>query len=176
MSPCTWIDAGDDFGPIVVCGPKPRRRRCSACRELGDLLCDFPVADGKTCDKPLCRRCAVSVGPDLDHCPGHHQEDALPRNPTDQSKCRSCQAAVYWVVTANGKKMPVDAEPTGNGGFYLFQRPERGDVEAHLAAVHVKSSRPEDEAVIAGASRRGQNRYTSHFETCPQREQHRRTR
>jgi hypothetical protein len=26
------------------------------------------------------------------------------------SKCRSCGATVYWIVTKNGKKMPVEAD------------------------------------------------------------------
>lgn len=100
----------------------------------------------------------------------------MPKSPTEPSKCRSCPAQVYWVVTAKGKRMPVDVEPSAEGGFFLFQRPARGEAEAHLAAVHIQSSRPEDEAVIAGAMKRGQNRYTSHFQTCVNADQHRRPR
>lgn len=51
--------------------PKP----CSICKEPSSRLCDFVVdrthsAVG-TCDKPLCTRCAVSVGRNVDHCPDH---------------------------------------------------------------------------------------------------------
>lgn len=45
------------------------------------ILCDYPVEnrrsrfptykESSTCDKPLCRECAISVGPDKDHCPSH---------------------------------------------------------------------------------------------------------
>lgn len=53
----------------VVCSRAPRRKRCSACGNLGKLECDG-------CDKPLCAECSVSLGkhPDaslgsLDYCP-----------------------------------------------------------------------------------------------------------
>jgi hypothetical protein len=52
----------------IVCGPK-QNARCSRCRAPGILLCDFPVADGKTCDKPMCPKHAVEVGPDRHYCP-----------------------------------------------------------------------------------------------------------
>lgn len=56
------------------------RRRCSACkRTWATLECDFPTPARKsgTCDKPLCRRCAISKGDNLDFCP-HHPEGGLP--------------------------------------------------------------------------------------------------
>lgn len=69
----------------IVCsrgrrGKKPKA--CAFCGKPSSLLCDFkrraPEISGgvqrlvdKTCDKPLCVACAVSVGEDLDHCPDH---------------------------------------------------------------------------------------------------------
>lgn len=57
---------------------KPRRRRCSAlgrlgvrCDRTGTLQCDYQVAVGRTCDAYICGQHAVSVGPDVDHCPKH---------------------------------------------------------------------------------------------------------
>lgn len=50
---------------------------CSKCGEPGDLLCDGPHpsgmrSGGKTCDKPLCRSCAVSIRyVNVDFCPEH---------------------------------------------------------------------------------------------------------
>lgn len=32
------------------------------------LLCDGPVAVGKTCDRPICVSCATHDGPDRDYC------------------------------------------------------------------------------------------------------------
>jgi hypothetical protein len=52
--------------PRVRCSNKP-------CVRWAPLRCDFPTPTRKsgTCDKPLCKQCAVSVGEDLDHCPSH---------------------------------------------------------------------------------------------------------
>jgi hypothetical protein len=49
-------------------------RWCSCgCRRRATIQCDFPKPGRKsgTCDAWLCRGCAVSVGPDRDHCPEH---------------------------------------------------------------------------------------------------------
>lgn len=35
------------------------------------------------------------------------------------SVCRVCPAAIIWAVTANGKAMPVDAEPADGGNVKL---------------------------------------------------------
>jgi hypothetical protein len=70
--PCqTFYD--EQGKPIGVVCSRVRRRRCSACGNLGaEILCDGPGARaGKTCDRALCRRCATSVGPDVDLCPAH---------------------------------------------------------------------------------------------------------
>lgn len=51
-----------------VCGDAPRRRRCWHCNRLTNLLCDGPVAVGKTCDRPVCANCRTVGGPDTDYC------------------------------------------------------------------------------------------------------------
>lgn len=35
---------------------------------------------------------------------------------TPEAECRSCHATVYWITTANGKRMPVDCEVEGAYG------------------------------------------------------------
>lgn len=55
-----------------VCGPgvKP----CRFCGTYSEALCDYPIAPGKTCDAPLCKRCRVKQGAewqDIDFCPTH---------------------------------------------------------------------------------------------------------
>lgn len=58
-------------GPgYIACTRGPRKQKCSFCGNVSTLLCDFPVAGG-TCDKPLCRQCARSIGPNVDHCFAH---------------------------------------------------------------------------------------------------------
>ena len=57
----------------IVCTRGERKKRC-ACGNVATLLCDFPLTGektGKTCDAPICRRCAKSVGPNRDYCPAH---------------------------------------------------------------------------------------------------------
>lgn len=70
---------------VIVCGRRDRKP-CSTPGCTGDatVQCDFPVyrANGigipgsarrpnATCDRYVCRRCAVNVGKDRDYCPPH---------------------------------------------------------------------------------------------------------
>lgn len=69
------------------------------------------------------------------------------------SKCRSCGAPVRWVVTVNGRRMPIDPHPSDDGNMVL-----RSGV-----AYVVKPDEAPDEA-----------RWISHFATCPNAKRHRR--
>jgi hypothetical protein len=62
-------------GAAIVCGPRPRQKRC-ACGRPATLLCDWKVADrpGATCDKPICAECATSPAPGKDLCLAHAEE------------------------------------------------------------------------------------------------------
>jgi RNA polymerase subunit RPABC4/transcription elongation factor Spt4 len=57
---------------------KERARRCKVCgRKTGSRwqrLCDFVLANGKTCDLLMCSNCAEATGPDTDLCPVHSIE------------------------------------------------------------------------------------------------------
>lgn len=74
--------------------------------------------------------------------------------------CRSCGAEVIWTVTKTGKKMPVDAKPDPDGKLIVWKND---------AGVH---ARYEDDAPAFVQNR--PSRFTSHFATCPQAQQHRR--
>lgn len=52
----------------------PPHCRAPDCGRMGDLLCDYPVGDGKTCDAPLCKHHGQEVAPDTHYCPAHHIE------------------------------------------------------------------------------------------------------
>lgn len=69
--------------------------------------------------------------------------------------CRSCGAPIIWVPTANGKKMPLDAEPNPSGNVII-----------------------RDGALMVGASaenvRDGEQLLMPHWATCPESERFRR--
>lgn len=48
---------------------------CAECARVGDeFLCDYPVGEGKTCDRPLCSDHAHEVAPNIHYCTGHHAD------------------------------------------------------------------------------------------------------
>jgi hypothetical protein len=57
----------------IVCGPRPRSKKCCACAKPGELLCDWKIGGGKTCDKPICAEHAQHVDDDKDLCPEHQE-------------------------------------------------------------------------------------------------------
>lgn len=73
------------------------------------------------------------------------------------SQCRSCAANIIWVISEKGKRTPLDVDPTNEGiRFKLFAHP---DLEGEALMVHTK--------VGPG--------FSSHFVTCPDRDEHRKT-
>lgn len=57
-----------EIAHVFICGNKrPPRCRCGA---VATLLCDAPGQSRGTCDKAMCKTCAVEVG-DEHHCPDH---------------------------------------------------------------------------------------------------------
>lgn len=66
----------------------------------------------------------------------------------EKGKCRDCGVDILWVRTANGRLMPLDAEPVADGNLVLVNGVPtliRGDLS---------------ETVPEGP------RYKSHFVTC----------
>lgn len=98
---------------------------------------------------------------------GHTSSGRREKPITEPSKCRSCGQDILWAKwPTSGKRMPVDAEPdmrpppkggaiilTLHGGEYGELLAEKYDAPRHG---------------------RERNRYTSHFSTCPQADEHRR--
>lgn len=87
---------------------------------------------------------------------------------TDPSRCRSCRAEVLWAQWNSGKRMPVDAEPDmrplPKGGNLVLS--VRGGAFGSLVVEKFDPSKHDAK----------RNRYTSHFSTCPNAEEHRRGR
>ena len=78
---------------------------------------------------------------------------------SDLSTCRSCDAPILWVVTEKGKRMPLDPEPTEDlqlGAFIKLRVEPNGDKVVHFL-------KPDERSPSA------KQRYSSHFQTCPDR-------
>jgi hypothetical protein len=68
------IVKGKSLYQVFICGENfnlSNNEICAECGDLSESLCDFPVGDGKTCDRPLCAECAKEIAPNLDYCPWH---------------------------------------------------------------------------------------------------------
>jgi len=68
---CEHLDLGGG-NRAIICGTKAKV--CRFCRKrFAKFLCDWkiPGGNGKTCDAPMCRSCAINVGPEKDLCPPH---------------------------------------------------------------------------------------------------------
>lgn len=79
------------------------------------------------------------------------------------AKCRSCGAPVIWALTVKGNATCFDAQPNTEGTFVL----RRGK---RTATIYTKYVKTDDEEYA------GEPRYTSHFASCPNADQHRKDR
>lgn len=63
---------GPDVGQkMFVCGDLGPS--CTDCSGFPGNLCDYPVGDGKTCDRGICDDHAHEIGPDIHYCQGHYE-------------------------------------------------------------------------------------------------------
>jgi hypothetical protein len=67
---CYRIKIGDSWG--VICGRLGAH--CVNCSTVSDILCDYPVGKGKTCDSNICDHCATEIAPNLHYCKAHTKE------------------------------------------------------------------------------------------------------
>ncbi len=71
-----------------------------------------------------------------------------------RDECGSCHAGIVWAVTAaNGKRMPVDHEPSDTGNVLLIAQ----DYDPPVAVIVPTAKRHHHEGKLR----------TSHFVTCP---------
>lgn len=80
--------------------------------------------------------------------------------------CRSCSAPIIWSVTHQGRRMPVDAEPRPDGNVTL--RHQGGDGDLPPVAEY-----PGKEHGMLFTE--DHSRYVSHFVTCGQSDEWRRS-
>lgn len=72
----TWEDyslakSRDTGQTMFLCGEFGPH--CADCSAIGDFLCDYPVGDGKTCDRPICDDHSHEIGPEVHYCDTHYQ-------------------------------------------------------------------------------------------------------
>lgn len=67
---CETVRMKDGTVATVCFGHRRRQQKC-ACGRPSTLQCDYPTEAGRTCDKYLCRGCAVPVGRNRDYCKTH---------------------------------------------------------------------------------------------------------
>lgn len=48
--------------------------QCVDCGDIAENLCDYPVGDGKTCDRNICDHHSHEVAPNVHYCDGHIKE------------------------------------------------------------------------------------------------------
>ena len=63
-----------DGSSAIICGMRRAKHFC-ACGRAGELQCDWKVKTKRsgTCDRYICKSCALHVGPDKHLCPEHQQ-------------------------------------------------------------------------------------------------------
>lgn len=65
---CYVTSDGNGF----VCGELGSH--CADCMRVSDILCDFPVGKGKTCDRAICDVHSYEIGPNLHYCESHYDQ------------------------------------------------------------------------------------------------------
>lgn len=78
------------------------------------------------------------------------------------SACRSCDAPVVWVRTTAGRTMPLDPNPRPDGNIAKTGKQVQGrygDMVPQVRYVEISSQLPGLDD--------GDDRYVSHFATCP---------
>jgi len=64
-----YIHKDKDGRTFHICGKLGKH--CADCRDVATKLCDYPVGDGKTCDRGTCENHSHNIAPDIDYCDSH---------------------------------------------------------------------------------------------------------
>lgn len=102
--PCHPLPGG---GFVCTHGRARRAKPCSVCGAPSTKLCDFPLKGkktGKTCDAPICDRCAAAFGDEIDYCPPHAKLAAAAYTAPEQPL--ACQDAEVPTCDECGGRAP----------------------------------------------------------------------
>lgn len=80
---------------------------------------------------------------------------------TNQGKCVSCHATVYWGITVRGSPIPLDPNPRSDGNL-VIRRTSDGAFRVCYVQPNSPSLFPEE-------------RFVSHFVSCPNAAEHRKS-
>jgi len=58
-----------DGSPFFICGDLGSP--CAECNDVSEVLCDYPIGGGKTCDRSICHQHSNLVGEDMHYCKAH---------------------------------------------------------------------------------------------------------
>ncbi len=58
-------------GEFFLCGDLGPHCGDSNCTDVGENLCDYPVVNDLTCDRPICHPHSFEVAPNMHYCPAH---------------------------------------------------------------------------------------------------------
>ncbi len=76
--PCDFHRSEDGSLIYVICSRGARQTPpCHYCGKPSTTLCDYPMGNGKTCDKAMCNNCKTHIGRDLDVCKDHSNPDDI---------------------------------------------------------------------------------------------------
>ena len=70
--PCNTYKSPDGKLSMIICTRGQRSKPCHICGSPSTGLCDYPIGNGKTCDKPMCNDCRNTIGDNLDVCQEHN--------------------------------------------------------------------------------------------------------
>lgn len=74
--PCTPFKSADGSFIGIICSRK-NTKKCYICGSDCTTLCDYPLDNGKTCDKPVCNKHKVNIGYDVDVCQEHANKECI---------------------------------------------------------------------------------------------------
>ena len=58
--------------PFIMCGDFDDLPLCTECGCAADNLCDYPVGEGKTCDRDICDDHSHEIADNLHYCAAHY--------------------------------------------------------------------------------------------------------
>ncbi|HYE72630.1 MAG TPA: hypothetical protein VEF04_04830 [Blastocatellia bacterium] len=58
----------------IWCGRDLEMPHCYRCLGFDDFLCDYPVGEERTCDRPMCDDHRNNVAVEIDYCDTHYKE------------------------------------------------------------------------------------------------------